>query len=759
MTSIKDLLRKLPATPGVYQFLDAEGKIIYIGKAKSLKNRVKSYFQKSQDQSPKTERLLQVVKDLKWIETGSEVEALTLEANLVREHQPKFNVLLRDDKHFLYFKVTTQEDFPQIQTVRRVEKDGAKYFGPKTEGKSVQDAVKLIQKLFKLRVCNLGLEEQNEKVVVTKKTIKYPCIYQHINLCAAPCVGAVNKAEYAEQVQQTLAFLAGDSRPIVQALQEKMQTAAVEKKFELAAQLRDKLRAIQGVSERQLVSDPDLASRDVLGIKIEFGKAYLALLQIRNGKLIDSKNFTVKTGESDLPEVLAGFLVQYFELTTDYPDEILLPAPAFAEATAGEEEKVILEEWLKERAGRKVSIMVPQKGKKERLTQLAEKNAAAYAVQSKARFENATEKTVGAAAELARQLGIDKELKRIEAYDISHFSGDATVGSMVVFERGEPKNSDYRQFKIKSLAKGEVNDYASLAEIVGRRMDYLIPQEIGFRIRRGQKKDLKFLEPYFLKDFETQKLISRIQDFFVVEQDKKIIAWAQLIYWKKEKLSVIYSLNVLDVYRGKKLGLKLLKKMLQLSKADKIYLSCAKDLINYYGEIGFRALNQAPEFLEKNLKIWSELHPEFDYQSAVFLVWNRRTREVDTSFASKPDLVILDGGKGQLSAVLKNVKFPKGVEVVALAKREEEIFRVQGSGVRVQGSKKNDQLLMTNDKLKKHKAQNIKSKTKSLTTNYERVLLPRDSQAMYLVQRLRDEAHRFANNLREKLQDPARKNS
>ncbi|MDD3066867.1 MAG: excinuclease ABC subunit UvrC [Candidatus Gracilibacteria bacterium] len=713
MNAISNLLRKLPDSPGVYQFLDKEGKIIYIGKAKNLKNRVKNYFQKGSDKSPKTERMVEVATDLKWIETSSEVEALTLESNLVREFQPKFNVLLRDDKHFLYFKVTLSEDFPRLLTSRKVENDGNKYFGPKTDSKALQNTLKLAQKLFRIRVCNLEIEAKDSENVVTHKTIKFPCIYKDILLCSAPCVGNVSREEYSNQVKQLCAFLAGDTSAVVKDLHSKMIQAAQEKKFELATQLRNQIQSIESIGVSQLASTPDLASRDVVGIKIDFGKAYLAVLKVRNGKLIDSKNFTVKTGESEISEILSGFLIQYFEIETDCPKEILLPAEI--------SESELIEKWLCEKCGGRVKILFPQKGMKENFLRLAEKNAAAYAIQSKAKYENATEKTVGAAAELAKQLNISRELKRIEAYDISHFSGDAMVGSMVVFEKGEPVNSAYRQFKIRSLKKGEVDDYKALSEVLGRRMRYLTPQlPKNAKIRRGGKKDEKPLDEVRFRDYETGELIDDIKDYFLVEIKGEIVARMKMIFWKKEKVWGIYSVWVDEKFRGKELGLTLIEKALQIAKPPKVYLNCKKELVEYYNRIGFQEIREAPKFFDDNFREWCKRNPEFIYEEFVYMMREKKTQKVDASFAAKPDLVILDGGKGQLSVVSKEVNFPKTTSVVGLAKREEEIFRIKDLTV------------------------------KKLA--FERILLPGDSQALYLVKRIRDEAHRFANSLREKIQ-------
>jgi excinuclease ABC subunit C len=670
---MQNLLRKLPTTPGVYQFLDSAGEIVYIGKAKNIKNRVKNYFQKN-SKTPKIEKLVEVAMDLKWIETNSENEALTLEANLIKEFQPKFNVLLRDDKHFLYFKITA-EDFPQLLTVRKIERDGAKYFGPKTDSKAVRKTIQLLQKLFQIRTCNLGIRSKNVGVEVFKKTLKFPCLYSHIGLCAAPCDAKVSQKDYAKQVDEVADFLEGDTSKILQDLRQKMSAAAAEKNFELAGQLRDKIQAIENSSAKQLVSSPDLASRDIFGVKLDFTKAYFAVLQVRSGKLIDVKNFVVKRGESELSEILACFLTQYFLLSTSFPSEILLPEKI--------EEPEVLGKWLQEKASAIVKILFPQKGDKSNLLKLAEKNAAAFAVQSKAKFENATEKTIGACNELAKSLDIRKELKRIEAYDISHFAGDAMVGSMVVFEKGEPVNSAYRHFKIRLLAKGEVDDCASLVEILARRMEYLTPQNLAIQIRKASKKQI----------LEIKISPQKNAEIFVALESKKIVGGFRLIFHDKKHIQI-------DSIRGADLTENFLKFALK-KVAGKLYFDDDPEICE---RLGFREAQKRPSF--------------FAEKSRVFV--GEAKNLVDKSFTAKPQLIILDGGKPQLSSVLKKVRFPRNVAMVGLAKREEAIFRMQKG-------------------------------------KFEKILLPSNSQALFLVQRIRDEAHRFANSLREKLQNSFKK--
>jgi len=713
---ITDLLRKLPSTPGVYQFFNADKKIIYIGKAKSLKNRVKSYFADAADHGAKNKKLVESIVDLQWIETNSEMEALTLESNLIKEHQPKFNVLLRDDKHFLYFKIT-KEKYPKFLAVRKVEKDGANYFGPKTDSRAVREMLKLLEKLFHSQVCLAHSEKADAQIAANRKAVKLPCPFFGMGMCGGPVFDAETTENYRQFVERAAAFLAGDSKKVADGLREAMQAAALVKNFEHAARLRDQLTALEAAGQRQLVSEPTLVSRDVLGVAIDGGRAYFAVLEVRAGKLIDQKNFIVSTGERDEPEVVVGFLRQFYgDVATDLPREILLPLEL--------ESVDIVADWLGEKAGRKVSILAPQRGTKSGLVRLAGKNAAAWQLQNKAKFENASARTVEAAAELAGKLSITKKLKRIECYDISHLGGEATVGSMVVAIDGEPRSSEYRQFKIRELDKGQVDDFASMAEVLRRRMSYLVDQNPNIKIRRAAKKDSKFLDPLRWRDHKTGEICDRLAEWWVAEKDSKIVGRVKLTFWKKEKIWAINGLAVDEDERGDKLGIAIMKKALKQEKVPKAYLDCDPKLTAYYEQMGFQVARIAPELLRNNLAAFCKKNPhKKNYINNDFLVWNKKTQQIDPSFSTKPDLVVLDGGKGQISSVLKSVQLPKTTTLVGLAKRHEEIWC----------------------------ARRIEDKKKKITFKFEKIALGKDSNTEHLVTRLRDEAHRTANDLRKKI--------
>lgn len=698
---VSDKLRKLPDSPGVYQYFDAAGTIIYIGKAKVLKNRVRSYFQ-SGDKTPKTRKLVETIADLKWIETSSEVEALVLETNLIKEHQPKFNVLMRDDKNFVYAKIT-REKYPKIEVTRRVLKDGAQYFGPKTDAFSLRAAIKILGKLFFARVCQAHPEPDPAVAAVNRKSIELPCPYFKIGLHPGPHLDEITDQNYAAWIRDAAAFLAGETKQIIEDLQAAMRAAAAAKNYEYAASLRDQLVALESLAQQQRVSDPSLASRDVIGFVRDERKSYLAILEIRDGKLIDQKNLTFASEGAADSELLAEFLQQYYDAVPQLPREIVLPAEP--------EESETIASWLADKAGRKVELLVPQRGAKEGLLRLAEKNAAAFRVQSKAAFENAESRTIGASAELATALKIERKLNRIECYDISHLGGEATVGSMVVFERGEPKKADYRQFKIRSLQSGEIDDFASMAEVLRRRMSYLVPQiPAGIKIRRATKKESLQLRAEFeqrggwLDGWDESSII------FVAIREKEILACAREVVLGERQLHAIGNVWVAESARGSRLGQAVVRRLIEKSSARKVYLDCRPELEKYYSEMGFQVIDRelVPELLDPG---------ELPGQLAMVLV-KSKTKE-NTSFDSAPDLVILDGGKGQLSSVLKAVKFPKTTAVVGLAKKFETLIQLQNPA----------------DPAK--------------NWSYSELNLPANSDALHLVQRIRDEAHRFANGLRK----------
>lgn len=567
---LKSVLERLPSSPGVYQMLDKEEKVIYIGKAKNLQKRVRSYFLKQKNRSAKVEKMVTEICDIKYIEVTSELEALVLETNYIKEYKPKFNILMRDDKNYQYIKITKNEDYPRVYTTRRLLKDGALYFGPKTSSSSVYQTLKLLRKLFPYRTCNLEINDRGESVEIKNKTIKIPCIYYHIKRCLGPCIKPC-KGEYDELIQNMADFLGGEYKEILSSLEQKMIEQAKNRKYEYAAKTRDMMYAVKNLMEKQLVDQADITkSQDIIGCTKKIGKIFINLFQIRYGKLIGQENFVLEDAANkddssmEYDEVLHTFLLQYYDAATSIPKEIILPG----EIT----DKELLENWLEERHPEvKPKLHIPQRGTKNHLVELAEQNADSYAEQFRIKWQTDQSRTKGALKILAEAIDLPSELKRIECYDISHLSGTATVGSMVVFKDGLPSKKDYRRFKVKQTKEGEIDDFKSLKEVLSRRL-------------------------------------KRIKE----ESEKEII------------------------------------------EGESLY------------EI--------------------------------------------------PDLIIIDGGKGQLSSVMEIAeKLEVGIPIISLAKREEEIF---------------------------------------LPGQSTAVLLPRESEALYLIQNIRDEAHRFAitynRNLRSK---------
>ncbi|MBI4491283.1 MAG: excinuclease ABC subunit UvrC [Chloroflexi bacterium] len=544
MPAIEDTLRTLPDQPGVYKFLDARGQLLYVGKAASLRNRVRSYFQKTDALSPKVQRMVAEIARIEYLLAASPVQSLLWEADLVKNEQPRYNVRLRDDKHYPYIRVTLQEDWPRMQIARRIARDGARYFGPFTDSTAVRQTMQSLSRVFPRVLCDWPRTPRTR-----------PCIYYDIKRCPAPCVGYIDQVAYRDLVQRSVRFLEGRAQPELEAMRAEMEAAAEALEFERAARLRDRLRAMSTVVDQQKVIYESLVDQDVLGLAREQSHACVVVFVIRAGRLLRSERFPLAgvDGESE-SELLAAFVTQYYQQTSELPEMVLLPASI--------EDVEAVGSWLAQLHGRRVEVAVPLRGEKRRVVELANANAHEALERLKAEWLADAERTSGAVLELQEHLELPHLPQRIECYDISNTQGAASVGSMVVFEAGQPKRSAYRRFKIKTVVGP--NDFASLQEVLRRRFK-----------RAAQHK------------------------------------------------------------------------------ADE------------WGAAG------------------------------------------EASWAELPDLVIIDGGKGQLGAALEVLRELDMAEIptVGLAKEREELFR-EG--------------------------------------NVEPLLLPRNSQSLFLVQRIRDEAHRFA---------------
>lgn len=462
MFDIQEELKKLPGKPGVYLMHDEKDEIIYVGKAVSLKNRVRQYFQSSRNKGAKIEQMVTHIRRFEYIITDSELEALVLECNLIKEHRPKYNTMLMDDKAYPFIKVTVEEAFPRVLLARRMVKDKARYFGPYTSAGAVKDTIELIRKLYYVRSCNRKLPRDIGK--------ERPCLNYHIHQCKAPCQGYISQEEYRESIQEVLKFLGGNYEGILKDLEEKMQNASENLEFERAIEYRELIASVQKIAQKQKITDTAGEDRDILAVATEREDAVVQVFFIRGGRLIGRDHFYLKIGEGDeAGEILSSFIKQFYAGTPYIPSQLMLP-----EAVADQE---IIEEWLSRKRGHRVHIQVPQKGKKEKLVELAKKNAALVLSTDKERLKREEGRTIGAVKELEKILGLEG-LQRMEAYDISNTSGFASVGSMVVYERGKPKRNDYRKFRIKGVQGAD--DYASMEEVLTRRFRHgLEEQEEG----------------------------------------------------------------------------------------------------------------------------------------------------------------------------------------------------------------------------------------------------------------------------------------
>ncbi len=507
MFQIEEELKKLPAKPGVYIMHDEKDEIIYVGKAVSLKNRVRQYFQSSRNKGVKIEQMVTHIARFEYIITDSELEALVLECNLIKEHRPKYNTMLKDDKSYPFIKVTVHEAYPRVLFARRMKKDKSKYFGPYTSAGAVKDVIELVRKLYQVRSCNRVLPRDCKK--------ERPCLYYHMKQCNAPCQGNISQEEYAKNIDEVLRFLNGDFGKVIEELTRKMQEASEEMRFEDAAACRDLIQSIRRIGERQKITGYGQEERDIIAVSMDDSQdlreqdAVVQVFFVRDGKLIGRDHFYLRVARGDKKEqVLSSFLKQFYAGTPFIPKEIMLQKEI--------EDADLIEEWLSARRGQKVHITVPKKGAKEKLVELAQENARQVLEKDRERIRREEGRTIGAVREVENWLGLSgivrmeaydisnisgfesvgsmivyekgkpkrsdyavREVEnwlglsgivRMEAYDISNISGFESVGSMIVYEKGKPKRSDYRKFKIKWV-QGP-NDYASMEEVLTRRFTH-----------------------------------------------------------------------------------------------------------------------------------------------------------------------------------------------------------------------------------------------------------------------------------------------
>lgn len=719
-------MKNLPETPGVYKMKDQKSQVIYVGKAKNLRKRVQTYFRPEYEHSSRTRKLLEQTVDIEYTETDSELEALLLETNLIKELRPRYNILMKDDKSYVYIKVDLTEDFPRIRVVRERElmktgrKPGVKYFGPKLASSKVYETLRILKKLFPFRHCNLDIKWRDKKRVdVTNRVIDYPCLDYFIKRCPGPCISAIAPIEYKKIIQQILDFLSGKSEDLEHSLKAQMAEAASQKLFEKAGRIRDKLFALQEITERQKITDPERKDTDIINFVTDLGHVYFNVFMIRGGKLMNQENFTLDALELSQTksladevapsgrnnrlallrlgldeEILESFLAQYYEKASDIPKEILVPTELSSKET--------LEDWLAKERGNTVSILYPKKGEKNKLLELSLKNAGSFAKQYRIKWL-AEQRGETALARLAEVLNMkDKPLKRIEGFDISHLGGNETVGSMVVFENGAPKSSDYRHFKIRTVS-GKPDDYRCMEEVLMRRLKYLASKKADFTFRKPSKKLFAQIEKII--DSEPARLESgdlHDKTFISLLKDKNLIGFVRLIPIS-ETSAEIKSLWIDQKHRGQKLGFELLRRIIEKSKFKKFYVYVKNEIEAYYAEFGFQTVKEIPKIMAEKI---AETARKCREEGILMVMEKKRMAYDDPSFSAKPNLIVIDGGKGQLSTALLALKRLKlEIPVIALAKRLEEIF-------------------LPNEKAP--------------------LLLEEGDEALKLLQRIRNESHRFA---------------
>lgn len=459
MFNIEEELKKLPAQPGVYIMHDAKDEIIYVGKAISLKNRVRQYFQSSRNKTSKIEQMVSRIDYFEYIVTDSELEALVLECNLIKEHRPRYNTMLKDDKTYPYIKVTISEPYPRILFSRQMKKDKNKYFGPFTSTTAVKDTLDLLHKIYQIRTCNRKLPQDIGK--------DRPCLYYHIHQCNAPCQGFISKEDYQKSVNRALDFLGGRYEPVMKYLEEHMTSASDAMDFEKAIEYRELLSSVRKIAQKQKITSQSMDDRDIIAMAKDDRDAVVQVFFVRDGRLIGREHFhlNISAAEED-GQILNSFVKQFYAGTPFVPHEIWVQEEL--------EDSEVIEKFLTARRKQKVKLVVPKKGQKEQLVVLAEKNAKMVLEQDKEKIKREELRTIGAMNQVGDWIGL-RGVKRIEAYDISNISGFESVGSMIVYEDGRPKRNDYRKFRIRTV-QGP-NDYASMREVLSRRFSHGISEQ------------------------------------------------------------------------------------------------------------------------------------------------------------------------------------------------------------------------------------------------------------------------------------------
>ena len=504
----EELLEKvshLPTTPGVYLWRDQYNRIIYVGKAINLRNRVRSYVRNDANRAPKVTAMMKRAVDVEIIQTKTEMEALILENTLIKEHKPKYNISLKDDKTYPYVKISVQEDYPRVYMTRRLERDGAKYFGPFTDVTAVHVVLKLIRQCFPLRTCK-------------SMKVERPCLQYHMHYCEAPCFHKISVPDYRKYIDEIIALFEGKPIPLLKEIKEKMETAAEELRFEDAARYRDQLTSIEKIQEKQrmVTQRGDL---DVLGIAVDGQLACVQLLFIRGGRLLGRENYFVQNEGDSEETIMTDFIKQYYGDTTFIPKELLLPMES--------SEQHLFKDWFSEMKGQQVDVLVPQRGYKMDMIKMAHENAETFLEERRRQWQYQIDKSGGAVKKLAEVLDLPRLPERMECFDISHTQGAETVASMVVFEGGKPAKKEYRRFKLKTT-QGKPDDFKSMAEIMERRYgnetDWPMPDLIIIDGGKGQlNASIPLIRAVGVTDVPVISLAKRIEEVFVEGQSDSII--------------------------------------------------------------------------------------------------------------------------------------------------------------------------------------------------------------------------------------------
>ncbi len=473
--SIKQKLKKLPLSPGVYLMKDKNDAVIYVGKSKLLKNRVSQYFMQSKNHSPKTLAMVSHINDFDYMVTDTEVEALILECNLIKKYRPKYNILLKDDKHYPYIKITLQDDFPKIYMTRKVSKDGARYYGPYMSAFMVKETLETLKQIFKVRSCNKNLPRDIGK--------GRPCLYYHINQCSAPCAGKISKDEYREVFDQIAAVLDGKYMEIINLLSKKMFLASDALEFERAARLRDKIESLKILGEKQKMLSTKENNRDIVGFYQDERESCIQIFYMRHGKISGSEYFVFERDESTIEELISGFMKEYYFNATMIPREIIMPVPL--------EDQEEIGAWLTQKTGHKISLTNPKRGEKASLVEMVNKNAEESLEKHRFRRDRERLEQNEILAELTKILSLPKTPFRIESYDISNISGSHSVGACVVYQNAKESRKDYRRFRIKTVTGS--NDYESMREVIYRRFARAYEEEEAIRSGKIAEADAKFL--------------------------------------------------------------------------------------------------------------------------------------------------------------------------------------------------------------------------------------------------------------------------